>query len=97
MTTCPAWVPTEEEANPEASSATAKASAAPVPSWSPSPACTLSSDSMPSSAVNSWAAMTSIAAFTRPARPMASRTSSRWARSSRRRPWCVRPAVTTSP
>ena len=77
MTTWPACVPTEEEAKPEASSASAKASAAPVPSWSPRPACTPSRESAWLPPVNSCAATISIEAFTSPARPMASSTSSR--------------------
>jgi hypothetical protein len=80
MTTWPASVPTLDDARPDASSASANASAAPGPTRSPKPACASSIDSTPVMPCvwNSEAATMSIAMFATPARPIAIVTSTRW-------------------
>ena len=99
MTTCPAYVPTPDDAKPDASSATAKASATGAPATRSSAACTPSRVSTPPTASpkNSRAASTSIARLTRPAMPIAMTTSMRWWRSSvrvsARSTGSMRPAV----
>ena len=86
ITTWPANVPTLELDRPEASSATAKASAAPPPSSALKPACAPSIESTPVRPLswNSCAATTSIVMLMIPARPIASKTSRRSKRSSSR-------------
>ena len=87
ITTWPANVPTLELDRPEASSATAKASAAPPPSSVSSPACAPSIESISVRPLSwkSWAATTSMVRLITPARPMAIITSTRWKRISWRR------------
>jgi hypothetical protein len=87
ITTCPAKVPTLEDEAPEASSATAKASAAAPPTRWPSCACAPAIDSSPDrpGVWKSFAATASIAMLTRPAMPSAMITSMRSKRSTRRR------------
>ena len=86
ITTCPANVPTLELESPDASSATANASAAPPPISVSMPAC---APSIVSTVVwpVSWkssAATTSIVMLMNPAMPIAASTSTRWKRSSSR-------------
>ena len=87
ITTWPANVPTLELDSPEASSATAKASAAPPPSSVLSPAWAPSIESIELCPLSwkSWAATISIVRLITPARPMAIITSTRWKRMSSRR------------
>src|SRR3954451_16057759 len=87
ITTWPANVPTLELDSPEASSATAKASAAPPPSSVSNPACAPSSEWIDLCPLpwKSWAATISIVRLITPARPIAISTSTRWKRMSSRR------------
>ena len=87
ITTWPAYVPTLELESPEASSATAKASAAPPPISRSSPACAPSIVSIPvlPLAWNSDAATTSIVRLIAPGEAHRDRHVERWKRSSERR------------
>src|SRR4051794_11382535 len=82
MTTWPANVPTLELDRPEASRATANASAAPPPSSCSKPVCAPTSVSTPVRPLswNSAAATTSMARLMAPATPSATTTSKRWNR-----------------
>src|SRR5690625_3672534 len=87
ITTWPAYVPTLELDNPDASRATANASAAAAPSRFSKPACACSMVSIALSPLpwNSPAATSSIARFTAPATLMAIITSTRTNRISSKR------------
>ena len=88
-------MPTLELESPEASSATANASAAPPPISRSKPACAPSIVSIPVLPVswNSDAATTSMVRLITPARPIAITTSTRWKRSSERRSPSSRGAI----
>ena len=93
ITSAPAALPTDVEARPEPSSATANSSATPAPSSEVTTACTPSSVSVPGRPWRLAAATTSSERLSRPARISASTTSVRVADSSCR---TVEPFATTS-